>query len=347
MHPLAGLTPWVSQCRLKALMAKRQVNSESAPVVWLLTDNKAGHRNQLKGLGNRLRVLAGASLHWLEASTVNVPLWRALTGIPPGLPDDLPHPDLIIAAGSGTHRLLLSLRRLRGSRTLVIMKPAFPTGWVDAAIIPAHDSPRPNRNVFISQGVINTITPLARITDKPEALILIGGPSRHFKWDDDVVHEQVTGLISTYPQWRWTISDSRRTPTVLHARLAEMANLKVTVVNSQQTHENWLNHQLAASRAVWITPDSMSMVCEAITSNVPTGVLTLTPSRGSRVANGVGQLVQSGHLAEWSDHAAVMTGNKNHHPVLWEADRAARWVLAKRLLPKTHQTGYPEIGAAG
>ena len=32
------------------------------PVVWLLTDNKPGHRNQLKGLGNRLRVLAGASV---------------------------------------------------------------------------------------------------------------------------------------------------------------------------------------------------------------------------------------------------------------------------------------------
>ena len=33
-------------------------NHSQAPVVWLLTDNKPGHKNQLKGLGNRLRVLA-------------------------------------------------------------------------------------------------------------------------------------------------------------------------------------------------------------------------------------------------------------------------------------------------
>ncbi|WP_236744079.1 hypothetical protein [Marinobacter similis] len=59
--------------------------NNGTPVVWLLTDNKAGHRSQLKGLGNRLRVLTGASLHWIDASEVSVPVWRALLGIAPTL----------------------------------------------------------------------------------------------------------------------------------------------------------------------------------------------------------------------------------------------------------------------
>jgi len=84
----------------------------SAPVVWLLTDNKPGHRNQLKGLGNRLRVLAGASVSEIDATEIPTPLWRALLGMAPAMDETLRAPDLIIAAGSGTHRLLLSLRRL-------------------------------------------------------------------------------------------------------------------------------------------------------------------------------------------------------------------------------------------
>lgn len=122
-------------------MAKPEPRTQDAstPVVWLLTDSKPGHRNQLKGLGNRLRVLTGASTYWVDASTMKIPLWRALLGAPPRMEASLPRPDLVIAAGSGTHRLLLALRKIRGARTLVIMKPAFPLSLVSGALIPAHD----------------------------------------------------------------------------------------------------------------------------------------------------------------------------------------------------------------
>lgn len=310
----------------------------STPVVWLLTDNKPGHRNQLKGLGNRLRVLAGASIYWIDASGIKIPLWRALLGSPPRMEPSLPRPDLVIAAGSGTHRLLLALRKLRGTRTLIIMKPAFPLSLVSGALIPAHDRVEASQRVLLTEGVLNTITPLARITDKPEALLLIGGPSPHFDWDDDVVLGQVSHLIGHYPNWRWTISTSRRTPEPLQERLDEMAGLRITVVHPSQTHEDWLSHQLSASRAVWVTPDSMSMVCEAATSGVPTGLFELPARTGSRVADGVQRLVREGYVAKWTDHARVMAGKANHEHTLWEANRAARWVLDQGLLPKSRKT---------
>lgn len=299
----------------------------SAPVVWLLTDNKPGHRNQLKGLGNRLRVLSGASVAEIDATEVPVPLWRALLGMAPAMDEALRAPDLIIAAGSGTHRLLLSLRRRRKAKTVVLMKPGFPIGWVDAAIIPEHDDIDPARHILITEGVINAITPLARITDKPEGLILIGGPSPHFDWDDDVVLGQVSQLMGRYPEWRWTISGSRRTPEPLLQKLQELAGPKVTVVDHERTHAGWLPHQLSASRAVWVTPDSTSMVCEAATSGVPTGLFEMAPRHHSRVARGMASLVEKGYVARWSDHASVMTGKLPGSPSLWEADRAARWLI--------------------
>ncbi|MBK1888178.1 mitochondrial fission ELM1 family protein [Marinobacter sp. DY40_1A1] len=312
-------------------------STSAAPVIWLLTDNKPGHRNQLKGLGNRLRVKAGASLYWIDAPDTRTPLWRALLAIPPGLGRSLPHPDLIIAAGAGTHKLLLSLRRLKNAKTLVIMKPGFPRNWIDGAIIPAHDGIAQNRDTLITDGVINTVTPLARITDKPEALLLLGGPSPQYDWDDDVVFGQVTHLIGEYPEWRWTISSSRRTPGALRERLNELAGLKITVADPDRTHEDWLSHSVAASRAIWVTPDSMSMVCEAATSGVPTGLFQLPERSGSRVASGVQQLVEAGHVARWSDHATVMGGKTGQEKPLWEADRAALWVIKRWLTPASEK----------
>ncbi len=303
----------------------------SAPVVWLLTDNKPGHRNQLKGLGNRLRVLAGASLHWLSAKELKVPLWRALLARPPKLPSELPRPDLILAAGTATHRLLLSVRRIKGARTLVIMKPSFPLRWVSGALIPAHDGVSASQNVFVSHGVINAITPLARIAHKPEALVLVGGPCPHFSWDNDAVLAQIHHLMGQYPDWRWTISGSRRTPTPLRDSLQQLAGLKVTVVDPERTHDSWLSHQLAASRAVWVTPDSMSMVCEAATSGVPTGLFELPARERSRVAAGIRQLCEQGYVAPWTDHATVMAGQTSTTPTLWEANRAAQWVIRRWL----------------
>lgn len=299
----------------------------SAPVVWLLSDNKPGHRNQLKGLGNRLRVLAGANVTEIDATTIPVALWRALAGIAPAMGEPAGSPKLIIAAGSGTHRLLLALRRLWKTKTVVLMKPGFPIGWVDAAIIPAHDGVPPAKHVLTTEGVINAITPLARITDKPEGLILIGGPSHHFDWDDDVILGQISQLMGHYPDWRWTISGSRRTPEPLSEKLQELEGPKVTVVDPDQTHANWLSHQFAASRAVWVTPDSASMVCEAATSGVPTGLFELPPKRSSRVARGMASLVEKGYVARWSDHASVMAGKLSESYSLWESDRAARWLI--------------------
>ncbi len=262
-------------------------------------------------------------------------MWRALTGIAPALVPNLPAPPALIigGAGSGTHRLLLALRRYRKAKTLVLMKPGFPPlRLVDAAIIPAHDKVKPARNVLITEGgVINAVTPpLARLTSKPEALVLIGGPSQHYDWHDDAILSQLGDLMARYPpEWRWTITNSRRTPKALADSLSELQGPpRISVVDHNQTHEGWLNHQFASSRAVWVTPDSQSMVCEAVTSGgVPTGLLDLNPRSGSRVANGVEQLAKKGLLAHWADHASIMAEQPERHDRLWEADRAGRWVM--------------------
>lgn len=300
---------------------------QQAPIIWLLTDNKPGHRNQLAGLGQRLETLAGASLYWLDANSIQVPAWKALLGIAPPLPADLPAPQLIIAAGTGTHRLLLSLRRLPGVRTIVLMKPSFPLALVDAAIIPRHDGKRESNKVLLTEGAINTITPAERQTDSKKGVILVGGPSKHYQWNNDAVLAQIQELIREYSQWHWVISSSRRTPPELAKRLAELNTAQVEFVTPEQTPPGWLEQQFRSSGAAWVTPDSVSMVFEAITSGVPTGIFSLDAIPGSRVARGVAHLQQKQLAGFWPDHAPVMHSQPPGASPLWEADRAARWLL--------------------
>jgi mitochondrial fission protein ELM1 len=295
-----------------------------------MADQQACHRNQLKGLGNRLRVLSGASIHWIDVTTVKVPAWRALLGLAPVM--ELPRPDLIVACGNTSHRLLLSLRRTRNARTLVLMKPAFPLAWVNAAIVPEYEGVTGGKRVLVTEGPLNAITPMARITEKPEALVLVGGPSPHYDWDDESVRSQLVQLMQTYPEWRWTVSTSRDTPEDLGYRLESLTGPKVTLVKASETHETWLPHALAASRAVWVTPESSTMVTEAATAGLPVGVFELPARTGSRVATGIDTLQHRGLVARWQDHRAIMNlqPTKVTNP-LWEADRAARWVIENLL----------------
>jgi len=304
------------------------MNSGSpAPVVWLLTDRKPGHENQLRGLGNRLRVLCGAELHWLNCTEHPVSLWRALLGLRPASVTSLPSPALIIAAGSATHRLLLALRRFKKARTLVLMKPAFPGFLVDARILPAHDGVAAKRRTLLSDGPLNAIPRMARRIEKPEALVLLGGPSAHYRFDETGLLQQLHALMQAWPGWRWTLADSRRTPDSLRRQLAAMASPRVTVVSHEQTRSDWLMHTLAGCRAAWVTPESASMVYETLTAGLPTGVFDLPVQSPGRISRGLDELVEQERVHRWPDHAPVMTPAAAPQPRLWESDSAARWVI--------------------
>ncbi|WP_148861679.1 mitochondrial fission ELM1 family protein [Marinobacter fonticola] len=307
------------------------MNAPASPVVWLLHDDRRGHQVQLKGLGNRLIALASAKLHWIDCTAIKVPLWRVGLGLSPSLaiPEPYTRPDIIVGAGARTHRLLATQRRKRGVHTVVLMRPAFPKHWIDSRIIPAHDHVAETPDTLITCGALNTLTPIARLTTKQNALILVGGPSKHFQWDSASVLRQIDQLRQNYPRWHWTVSSSRRTPEDVIEALNQRSGVNFTVHDHRQTHAHWLAHMFANSRAAWITPDSVSMVYESLTAGVPTGLLTLPARSNSRVANGVEALLHSGRTGSLADAEQIMSRQVTPPEPLWEADRAARWLLGR------------------
>lgn len=290
-------------------------------VVWIVSDGKPGHVNQSLGLAEALARTTPTAIHQLPA----LPAWRAwLALLLKHLPGNaFPAPDLIVGAGHATHLTLLAARRARGGRTVVLMKPSLPRRWFDLCILPQHDGIAADAHTLVTEGALNRIRPGAT-RDARHGLFLVGGTSPHFEWDSDAIQLQIKSILARTPDMYWTLTTSRRTPAEFLAELPPSPNL--TVVPHTATPPNWLPEQLARSGAVWVTPDSASMVFEALSAGADVAVFDLPVNPKSRVGRAIAQLADAQRItrfANWCAHGAL---HPNLQP-LAEADRCATWIL--------------------
>ncbi|MGR9053685.1 MAG: mitochondrial fission ELM1 family protein [Gammaproteobacteria bacterium] len=271
--------------------------------LWVFTDNKPGHRNQLEGLINAMADQCEVECMWF---TVDRPFFEILTRI--RRQADVSRPAMVFGAGHKTHKFLLLARLFAGGRSIVLMKPSLPLCWFDKVLIPAHDGSYDRKNVIGTQGVINKIEP-SLSHDKNKGLFLIGGPSKHADWDNGFVLEQIETLVDAQPDMCWQLTTSRRTPEDFLLRAARLSD-KIELIPHQQTDGDWLPRQLSVSGQVWVTEDSVSMVYEALTSGAATGLLALPNPRPGRVRRGIDDLIKNGLLqsyATWLQSRSIAT----------------------------------------
>jgi mitochondrial fission protein ELM1 len=292
-------------------------------IVWIVSDGKPGHVNQSRGLAEALARAVPTEIHTLPA----LPAWRAWLALLlkrlPGNP--LPRPDLIVGAGHATHVTLLAARRAHGGRAVVLMKPSLPRRWFDLCIVPRHDDIAEDAHTLATDGALNRIRPAAA-RDASHGLILIGGASQHFEWDSDAVQSQVESILARTPEMRWTLTTSRRTPANFLALLPQHPNL--TIIPHTATSPDWLPAQFARCGTVWVTPDSASMVFEALTAGADVGVFDLPANPASRVGRAIAHLADAQRItrfANWCDHGTL---RPNLHP-LAEADRCSQVIMQR------------------
>lgn len=292
-------------------------------IAWQVVDGKAGHINQSRGLVEALARRLPVEGHLINVQTQ--PLWRAFGTGRWSHERSLPDPDLIIGAGHRTHYWLLGARYWRGSRTVVLMQPSLPSRWFDLRIISRHDEPKPDGNVLPIRGVLNA----ARFHpdhDAARGLFLIGGPCRHAWWEDEPLVKQVIRLAEAQPDVRWSLTTSRRTPGEFLERVRTRHPANLEVLAFDETDRNWVPEQLARAAQVWVTPDSVSMVFEALTSGAAVGLLDLELKRGTKLGAELRRLDGDGWLTTFADHNPkdMLTAPPER---LDEAGRCADWIV--------------------
>jgi mitochondrial fission protein ELM1 len=160
-------------------------------------------------------------------------------------------------------------------------------------------------------------------------MILIGGPSRHFYWNDRQVIRSLCRVMEN-SSVAWQLVTSRRTPERF-LRLWSTLGPKRVEVRSTPADSNWLSETLGECGKVWVTSDSMSMIYEALTSGATTGLIPLRARMGSRVAIEVQRLIdeQQVVLPQTPDRAVCPA-----FPLVGqtEADRCAVEILQRCLL---------------
>jgi mitochondrial fission protein ELM1 len=311
--------------------------------IWHLTDHKAGHVAQARGLFAALE-RAGIAVNGVDISVSEVSnfalmlrvLSNGLIGQLPKALEEHAAPDLIVGVGHATHWSLVLLKRcFPKAKSIVLMRPTLPLSWFDFAIVPAHDyvdsKPKVANHVFVSKGVLNPLINENR-HEKNRHLILIGGASKRYASSVDSLIAQIQALLTNLSnkEQRQTVilTTSRRTPSSLleHPFFQNHPqNLQIFPVTA--TPAGWLFEQLQLAEVVWVTQDSGSMLFEALTAGCHVGLLAMPQIKEDTVTRATDLLSAQRFFLPLN--AYLRNESFQQTPALQEADRAACWLLTK------------------
>lgn len=285
--------------------------------ICIVSDGKPGHLNQSLGLAEALQKRR-PELQVRLQTPLN--LKQQLAALLPGEKSDVV---LVLGAGHATHRSLLLLARKWQVPAVVLMKPTLPLAWFDLCLIPEHDQPALKGNIVATRGALNRMHPAEKQANT--GIFLIGGPSKHVRWDEAKLLTQLNAILERDPARQWQLTTSRRTPD---STLAELQQLQgVQVFPAAETESGWLPTVLSATEVCWVTEDSVSMVYESLSAGCQVGTLPVEGGRDGRLGRGLSTLQEQGLILPWDDY--IQGSPLSSTIVLDEAGRCAELILAK------------------
>ena len=252
--------------------------------VWRLIDGKPGHEKQSLGLVLALSKLKKVTCDDIDVKhSVPTQIIQFLLGRFP-LGKKLKKPNLIIGAGHRTHFSILGAKRAYGGKSIVLMKPSLPYFLFDLCLVPEHDNPPKRANIISTIGALNPLGLDGLPKKIPSShLILIGGPSPHYVWDNNLIIEQIEQIVKKSQKniQQWILTTSPRTPKEFIEKLRERKLTDLKIYHFQDTKPGWVEEMLLASENAWVTPDSVSMIYEALSAGCRTYLFVLPRSKSN------------------------------------------------------------------
>ena len=291
--------------------------------VWRFCDGKPGHDRQTRGLVAAFARRTDVQEHRIDVGDGGFSLWATVCqrlGAVAALPD----PDILLGAGRRCEWPLLASRYVRGGRAVYLMKPQLPLRCFDLCLVPHHDKSRHSAKILRTDGVLNDIVSTTARGD--EGLILIGGPSKHFRWNNAQLLAQIRAIVHADPPSRWWIATSRRTPRDTVDALRREATDRITIMDSAQAPPNWLRERYASCHPIWVSRDSVSMLFEALSSGAAVGVIEVTPRNADRITTIASDLCRrqlATSFADWRSERQLRVSAP-----LDEATRAATAIMS-------------------
>jgi len=180
--------------------------------------------------------------------------------------------DIVISCGASTAGVNSFLKYENNAKAIAIMKPGLGRSKkFDLIILPRHDAPQKSRPSIL-------ITEAAPSRLKDEGLkskgigLLIGGDAKNFKLQKDTVEKTIDAVLKISGEIDCDIfaTTSRRTSIEIDRsvkdRLSNNKKCKLIVIANEKNRAGAMQEILSRSEVVIVSPESISMISEAVSS---------------------------------------------------------------------------------
>ena len=291
---------------------------QKVKIIWRLLDGKTGHEKQTQSLIDALK-----SETVIKSVNIDVRSFLFSILFLVNKLKELPKPDFIIGAGHKTHFSILYLKYIFGGKTILIMKPSLPCNWFDLCIIPNHDKFKSKGLVYWTKGVLaNTSNSIKK--DEKKGLILVGGISKHYQWDSEIVVNQIQKLLNNNSSINFILSTSRRTPKDFIVKIKKFTFVNLKIHSIKKQNKNWLKDQMKKVKYAWISEDSISMIYESLTAGQNVGLISLKIKGKSRITKEMDRLKKERLV--FANKNKSYKNIDNLHTVINEASRCAKLI---------------------
>jgi len=247
--------------------------------------------------------------------------------------------DLIIGAGNNSFIRMANLAIIyKNTKIISILCPNyFLRSRFDHICIPIHD----NHKKIDSNKKITFEGSLSSVFDvdtNPEvSMIAIGGNNKHFHFDIDSLLKQINYMVFLYPNIKWYIFNSRRTPEDMNIQISKLTksykNIFFIDVDDSGSLDLFKKYIKEASMKV-VTQDSMNMVYECLSSRGETILLNMPSKSSNKIVLSINALKKDkrvGHILT-SDLSKGITTHKiekqnKYFDVLREVEKLSYSIL--------------------
>ena len=241
-------------------------------ILWL-KDGKLGHEKQVQALLDEICKIEESIIH--ERKIENISFLSSLNPFKSEIRKDCnilaSHSiDMIVGAGHNTYSQILSYKKNLSPipKAIAILAPSFRKKDFDFICAPQHDYEKLEKlkNVIFFEGSLSKVS--THPIDESIGLIGLGGKNNHYVFNEDSLLNQIQYIVSLFPNKKWFIFNSRRTPESINIKITKLMkkNSNINFINFITTTTPSYNEILKLASIKIVSPDSMNMVYESLST---------------------------------------------------------------------------------
>lgn len=290
---------------------------------WTITDEFPGMKSQVIGLAEAIGI---PSTHktckrkwpwgWLGLPWGN-PL-KQLTPKSDALTP--PWPDLVISCGRRSAPLALAIKKQNQGKTFCvhIQNPFVNSRFFDLIVAPGHDNLK-GENVIVTKGAIHKVTHqkleegvltyghLFKDLPRPFSAVLLGGTTHRYKMTLEAMNELIQSILTIRDKTKGSVlvTPSFRTPfrDVLKQALQDEPNIFLADIEKINPYLS----MLGIADFLFVTDDSVNMLCEACYTGKPVYVLPLLGHGNAKSKNFIVDLIEEGIVRQFNGSIETWT----------------------------------------